>query len=379
MRRAGGERLLQVARSSRRLCRSARSIATTSPAPSRPATRPPAKAAIATTSSPSSARADPLAKARCHRAFPGQHPIDAKAHPDPPTAPHARAPPSRCVGHQVRSSSRQYVPSSCRTVGVGPSREPAMRLVGSDVGTDDGSTRDRKRWQGVLACSRRTGAAETRAIPALSAQRRGEPRLASAVARLCAALPDRRAGMAGPGDARPIWRDDRQGHRRPHPHAQDQGVARGGAVGKAQTAGATRQPRRHARVVSVADRPRPGDVRGAGAARARFRAPADRHPDPERPRRLQSRVAADHRSIRATRRRDDRAGRPDGGRCEALFLFSLFGRLSRAHRAQSQGHRLRDGVRPSRSRTAATTSGRNSAPSIRRCACRFWSRRPATC
>ena len=35
---------------------------------------------------------------------------------------------------------------------------------------------------------------------------------------------------------------------------------------------------------------------------------------------------------------------------ETLFLFPLVGRLSRPHCAQSQGHRLRDGVRPSRKR-----------------------------
>ena len=52
--------------------------------------------------------------------------------------------------------------------------------------------------------------AQARTVPPLSAQRRGEPRLAGTVARLCAPLRHRRSGMAGAGDARPVRRHDRE-------------------------------------------------------------------------------------------------------------------------------------------------------------------------
>ena len=117
--------------------------------------------------------------------------------------------------------------------------------------------------------------AEARGFPSLPAQRGGEPYLAGAFARLRATLPDRRAGMAGAGDARPVRGHDRKGGRRPLAHAQDQGIARGRAPRKAPAPGAARQPRGHARGLPVAHRRRTGDVRGAGTACARLRTPPD--------------------------------------------------------------------------------------------------------
>ena len=60
LRHGGGEFILPARANSRRRCRSARSTATTSPAPSRRAAPAPATARPATTSSPSSARASPF-------------------------------------------------------------------------------------------------------------------------------------------------------------------------------------------------------------------------------------------------------------------------------------------------------------------------------
>ncbi len=149
----------------------------------------------------------------------------------------------------------------------------------------------------------RAGAAETRKIPALPAQRGGEPGLAGAVAGLCAALRHRRSGMAGAGDARPVRRHDRQGHRRAHPYAQDQSFARRRAHGRAQASGAARQPRRHARILSLAHRGGTDNVRGSGAARARLCQKAHGNPDASRPRSVQSRAQAAHRAFRGTGRR----------------------------------------------------------------------------
>ena len=115
-----------------------------------------------------------------------------------------------------------------------------------------------------------TCGAQARRIPALSSQRLRQPGVAGAVAHLCRPLQDRRAGMARAGDARPIRHDDRQGDRRPQPHAQDQGVARGRIAGAAQAGDAARQPRRLARGIPVADaRPAATSTR-ARADRARF-------------------------------------------------------------------------------------------------------------
>ncbi len=48
--------------------------------------------------------------------------------------------------------------------------------------------------------------------------------------------------MEGAGDARREWGDDRQGHRRENPHAQDQGLAGGGAPRAAQAGCPAREP-----------------------------------------------------------------------------------------------------------------------------------------
>ena len=99
----------------------------------------------------------------------------------------------------------------------------------------------------------RPGRAQARRVPALSARRLRRVGVAGAVAHLYRALQYRRAGMARAGHARPVRRDDRQGDRHSQPHAQDQGVARGGAARTAQAVDAARQPRRSARGVSLAD------------------------------------------------------------------------------------------------------------------------------
>ena len=116
-------------------------------------------------------------------------------------------------------------------------------------------------------------AASARRFPALSAQRGGEPGLAGAVENLCRTLRHRRAGMARTGDARRVREHDRQGDRRAQPHAQDQGVARGGAARKAQMAGAAGQPLGPSRILSVADAGRPRDLRRT-RRRARSTLPA---------------------------------------------------------------------------------------------------------
>ena len=100
---------------------------------------------------------------------------------------------------------------------------------------------------------------EARRVPAPSPQRALQPGVAGADQRL-RAIRYWNTGMAGAGDAGRERRHDRQGGGRPHPHAQDQGLPRRRPVGAAQADLPPGQPRRHARIVSVADGRRPHDL-----------------------------------------------------------------------------------------------------------------------
>src|SRR6478735_7841328 len=103
--------------------------------------------------------------------------------------------------------------------------------------------------------------------------------------------------MACPRHARPIRHDDRQGDRRPQPHAQDQSVAGGGAAGKAQAGDTAVQSRRSAGSLPGADAGRPRHVRRSGADCARFCRPPVGIRGFRGPRRLRARGRSPDRAL----------------------------------------------------------------------------------
>src|SRR5262249_21758265 len=110
--------------------------------------------------------------------------------------------------------------------------------------------------------------------------------------------------MAGLGHPRREWRDDRQGGWRAHPHAQDQGLPRGGAARATEISQPARQSRGSARIVSVADAGWPRRLRRACPERARIHEPARRSGHARRSSRLRSRHEAIDQTFGRARRRD---------------------------------------------------------------------------
>src|SRR5262249_48424815 len=112
-----------------------------------------------------------------------------------------------------------------------------------------------------------SAAAQARRLFAPQAQRPLQPGVAGAPPRL---RPSRywNTGMAGLGHPRRERRDDRQGGRRAHSHAQDQGLARGSAARTTQISQPPRQSRGSARIVSVANARWPRGLRRTCSERA---------------------------------------------------------------------------------------------------------------
>ena len=202
--------------------------------------------------------------------------------------------------------------------------------------------------------------------------------------------------MARAGQPRPVRRDDRQGDRRPHPHAQDQGLARGRpararanswpAAPTAPTCGrpscrsrrpaarsTTSSPR--ARSSSPSSCPRSCAEPTAPPSTARWRSSPSAPPSSS-PRATQRRRALNVRAHRRCEHRSLESAAPGlntavglsrtrldgtGGHREALFLFPLVRRLPGAHRVQPQGPRA---TTPSRS-TSRRRAGSTASPSIR--------------
>ena len=158
--------------------------------------------------------------------------------------------------------------------------------------------------------------------------------------------------MACPGHPGRERGDDRQGGGRADAHAQDQGLARGGAARGAQVSHPTGQPRRSAGIVPVADAGRARGVRGTGPERACIHGSTRRSGGGRGPSCLRPRHEAVDQTLGRTRRRsgsrqDSRFTAPPSDRHPArrrraaLHLFSLLRGLSGSHRAQPQGPHLR--------------------------------------